>query len=346
MPLPIWERSYRFVDHGCSCGYRGQGRGRTLANRATPFFLRTDRRRQEPKFGTGEKRVKTRSGIGTQTLAAVALVVIIVVGAGAYFALSGPSSKSNRTTTSSIPEQSTSTTTSSSSTSSVTTSTTTTSSATSTSSTSQVTTQPSTSQAGFGFTMTANAAQAVLSPGDSTNYLVLTLTPYPSASGSETVFFNGTVSSGLGVSFAFKSLPLLAGSPLTDNIFLSASSSENVGNYTLTASATSQGQVQSTSIQVRVVQHLVYLSFFQFSPANFTVPKGSTVYFYNTDAPHNWCGESDSGDKTISFTSIVSTTSPTIASFSLWSITLAQGGTYSYMDTEHTTSGTGTIVVD
>jgi plastocyanin len=119
-----------------------------------------------------------------------------------------------------------------------------------------------------------------------------------------------------------------------------------VGNYTAAVSATSPGLIQSAPIQVKVVKYLVDLSYYQFSPVNLTVPKGSTVYFFNTDAPHIWCGETDSGDKTISFTSVVSTTSPTIHSFNLWSITLSQAGTYTYMDTEHTTSGTGTIVAD
>lgn len=288
--------------------------------------------------------MKTRAGIGTRSIAAVALVVIIVFAAGAYFALSGASSKSNTTTTtSSIPEQSTSTSTSSSSTSSVTTSTTTTGSATSTSSTSTTTTQSSTSQAAFNFTMAATPAQAVLSPGDSTNYMILTV--YPLAYGSETVSLNGTASNGLGVSFQFPSLTLSGGTAQTTQVFLSASKSANAGNYTVTLTGASQGQVKSTSISVRVVQYLVYLSYYAFDPTNVTVPTGSTVYFFNTDSQHDWCGETDSGDKTISFTSIVSTTSPTITSFSLWSITLAQSGTYSYMDTEHPSSGTGTIVV-
>lgn len=308
-----------------------------------PVAVRNGRQTPEPKFGIGGKRVKMRAGIGTPIIATVALVVVIVVAAGAYFALSGASSKSNTTTTSSISEQSTSTTTGSSSTSSVTTSTTSTGNVTSTSSTSKVTTQSSTSKAAFAFSLTPNTNQFVLAPGDSTNNLVLTINPV--TSGSETVSLTGTVSGGLGVSFEFPSVALGGGQVQMNQIFLSAPSSEHPGNYTLNVTATSGNQVESTSIQVRVVQHLVYLSYYAFNQSNVTVPKGSTVYFYNTDAPHSWCGESDSGDKTIMFTSIVSTTSPVISSFSLWSITLAQGGTYTYMDTEHTTSGTGTIVV-
>lgn len=284
--------------------------------------------------------MKTRRGIGTTTVAAVALVVIIVVAAGAYFALSGASPKSN-TTTSSTPEQSTSTTTSSVATS---TTTTTTSTAVSNSSASQVSTKSSTSQATFPFTMSVNAPLAVLSPGDSTNYVVLTVNP--TASGTETVSINGTVSGGLGLSFEFNSVTLAGGQAQTDQVFLGASPSQSLGNFTLNVTAATTSQVQSASIPVRVVQHLVYLSYYAFDPTNVTVPKGSTVYFFNTDAPHSWCGETDSGDKTISFTSIVSTTSPVISSFTLWGITLTQGGTYTYMDTEHPTSGTGTIVVD
>jgi len=192
--------------------------------------------------------------------------------------------------------------------------------------------------------MDVNGAQAVLSPGDSTNYLVLTINP--SASGTETVTINGTVSGGLGLSFEFNSITLAGGQAQMDQVFLGASNSQSVGNYTLTVTAATSSQVQTASIPVRVVQHLVYLSYYTFNPTNITVPKGSTVYFFNTDSPHSWCGESDSGDKTISFTSTVSTTSPVISPFSVWSITLAQAGTYSYMDTEHPTSGTGMIIVD
>ena len=280
--------------------------------------------------------MKTRAGIGTTTVAAVALVVIIAIGAGAYFALSG-SPKSN-TTTSSTTEQSTTTTTSS-----TTTSTTTSSSSVATNSTSKSTTQ-TVSQATFPFTLSVNGGMAVLSPGDSTNYLVLTINP--SASGTENVSINGTISGGLGLSFEFNSITLAGGQPQMDQVFLGASTSQSVGNYTLSVTAAAGSEVQSATVPVRVVQHLVYLSYYTFNPTNITVPKGSTVYFFNTDAPHSWCGESDSGDKTISFTSIVSTTSPVISSFSLWSITLAQSGTYSYMDTLHPTSGTGIIVAN
>lgn len=180
--------------------------------------------------------------------------------------------------------------------------------------------------------------------GTNATYGVLTFTPAAASSGSETVILNSSSASGLSilVSGSFK---LFAGVPSTVPFKVDASAAVVPGNYTLEIGASSNGVVQSVTLKVMVVQNIVYLQGFSFLPTNLTVSQGSTVYFYNADAPHNWCGAFDSGDKVISFTSGTSTTSPTVSSFTSWSFTFSAPGTYTYIDTDHVDSGTASVVV-
>ncbi len=128
-----------------------------------------------------------------------------------------------------------------------------------------------------------------------------------------------------------------------------ASASAVPGNYTLTLTGTSGGISQSLPLQVRVVQNLVYLQVqnynFAFIPVRLAVTTGATVYFYNADPAHTWCGAYDTGAKSIMFTTMISTTSPDINTFGLWSITLTAPGSYTYFDTYHPSIGNGTIIV-
>ncbi len=185
----------------------------------------------------------------------------------------------------------------------------------------------------------------VVSPGNNASYISLTLNPSSSATGSETVTFNATASNGLTVKISPSSVKLSAGFPAAEAVTVFASASATPGNFTVSVAATSGTFSASVPLPVRVVQNLVYLQSFEFSPTSLTVKSGSTVYFYNADPPHTWCGVYDSGAKTLMFTSVISTTSPAINSYSIWSITLTTPGTYTYMDTLHTSAGNATIIV-
>jgi len=162
------------------------------------------------------------------------------------------------------------------------------------------------------------------------------------------VSFNGTASNGLTSQFSPGSVKVNAGFPITTAVTVFASASATPGNYTLTVTGTSGSTSQPLSLAVRVVQHLVYLQKFTFIPGTLTVSSGSTVYFYNADPPHTWCGGYDSGDKSIMFTSVISTTSPAIHTYSIWSITLTTPGSYSYVDAiihAYVAAPNGTIIV-
>ena len=188
-------------------------------------------------------------------------------------------------------------------------------------------------------------AQVVVAPGTNASYVTLTITPSSSVtSGNELVSFNGTASNGLSLRVP-GSLKLVAGFPGTAALTVFASAGATPGNYTLTVTSKSGNFSNSQPLAVRVVQNLVYMQKFAFSPASLTIKSGTTVYFYNADPPHTWCGVSDSGTKNIMFTTIISTTSPVMQSFSLWSLTFTQPGTYSYFDSMHTSGGNGTIIV-
>jgi plastocyanin len=154
-----------------------------------------------------------------------------------------------------------------------------------------------------------------------------------------------TASNGLTVQVSPGSLKLVAGFPNTAAVTVFASASATPGNFTVTVTSKSGSVFDSQQLAVRVLNNLVYMQKFAFSPVSLTVKSGTTVYFYNADPPHTWCGVSDSGAKSIMFTTVVSTTSPVMQSFSIWSLTFTQPGTYSYFDSMHATGGNGTIIV-
>ena len=176
----------------------------------------------------------------------------------------------------------------------------------------------------------------MVSPGTNASYITLTITPSPSvATGSETVSFNSTASNGLTIRVSPGSVKLNAGFPGGAAVTVFASASATPGNYTLLISGTAGGVSESQSLAVRIVPNIVYLQKFTFIPSTLTVKSGSTVYFYNADPAHTWCGVYDSGAKSMMFTTVISTTSPPINSYSLWSITLTTPGSYTYTDTLH-----------
>jgi len=189
----------------------------------------------------------------------------------------------------------------------------------------------------------------LVSPGTNASYITLTVTAFSSgATGNEIVSFNATASNGLTVQLSPGSVKLVAGFPVTTAVTVFASPSATPGNYTLTVAGTSGSISHSQPLAVRVVDNLVYMQKFAFSPGTLTVTPGTTVYFYNADAAHNWCGVSDSGAKSIMFTTIISTTSPVMSSFTIWSITLTTPGSYTYSDSiphAYVAATSGTIIV-
>ncbi len=271
-----------------------------------------------------------RSAVGTAILAAV-VVIFLVVAVGGYFVLSSTSK-----TTSSQSQ--------------------TTSTSQSTSSTTTSTTLSSTSNASgalfpFEFSL-AQASDALVSPGDYSYVVSLTISHAP-GSGGEFVTLNSTSPTGISVQFSPSSpVALQSGADVNVTLDVIAASNATLGNDTIEVQGVAGAYSQTASFNLMVVQYSViispstYASASVFYPSVLNVTAGSTVYWQNLDGPASVCGEAagpGTGDHNVVFTTLPAANSPTIKQFQIYNYTFTTPGSYFYyssLDTDQSMNGT------
>lgn len=128
-------------------------------------------------------------------------------------------------------------------------------------------------------------AQIVISP------LAGALEPpgQPLETADELVQLNATVPKGLALVFYGSLLnnkvyqELSDDGPFDESIELAAANNIAPGDYTINIAATSGSLTVNLPFTVRVTPYLVITANNQFTPANITIPAGSTVYWLNLD---------------------------------------------------------------
>ncbi|MDA4117886.1 MAG: hypothetical protein OK455_06025 [Thaumarchaeota archaeon] len=245
--------------------------------------------------------LKDRPAIGRVALA-ILIIFVVVVGGAIGISYPKPKQSAPATSTTTTTPSSTAISSSSAATSSIptisTSSTTTSAPSSSSSAVSSTTVAPSLKPSDplFHFVLNSLPNRILLAPGANLTYATLSVVPLPSSheaagqpleSGDELVVLNATVPSGLSLRFFGSNLVnkeyvevSLVGA-LTVSLNLAAAKDAAPGDYTITIVAASGNFSSNLSFTVRVAQYLVIAYLNSFSPANFTIKVGSTVYWLN-----------------------------------------------------------------
>ena len=138
-----------------------------------------------------------------------------------------------------------------------------------------------------------------------------------------------------------------ATSTLNVSLIVTASTTAQVGNDTITIHGSAGTNTQTTTFTLRVVEFRVIMVHSTFSPVVLNITAGSTVYWQNLDGPAAGCGgggaSSGNGAHNLVFTTLPAANSSTINQFGIYSYTFTTPGSYFYyssIDTDHVMNGT------
>jgi plastocyanin len=182
----------------------------------------------------------------------------------------------------------------------------------------------------------------LLSAGGSYFYPSVSIAPAAtSLTSSENVSFNSTLPAG--ITLSFEANPVKISPTIARSVQMTFNVGQNVspGDYQVTIGAKSGSSSAVTTFTVHVVQYLVLEQGNLFVPDSLTVKAGSTVYWINLDAPAG----GDPEVHNVTFTSGVTTQSPTMTQYATFSNMFSTAGTYKYYCTFHPSSMLGTITV-
>ena len=104
------------------------------------------------------------------------------------------------------------------------------------------------------------------------------------------------------------------------------------GPFPLTVNASSAGGSFSRTFQAEIVKYLVVMVDKVFLPGNLSVPAGSSVTWVRLNGAID---QYDDGAHNVAFTSVLSSTSPTLEQYQAWSYAFSSAGRYSYTCTFH-----------